>query len=329
MGKPLEAAIAISPVTVVGYAAPVKLPYEVDEMALAGGLAGEAIHLVKCKSVDLEVPATSEIVFEGELPTDGMEREGPFGEYTGYMASEEIGPYFNLKCVTHRKNPIFNVFISQFPPSESSTLRSTGEEANLYKFLRYDCGLPVVDVALSQYCSAAPFVVISIKKTHNSQAWQVLNGVVAMSPIRKFVIVVDDDIDPRNPESVNWAMSWRVQPHRDIRTTRGMISELDPSIASPTELRTSYPSPSGASALLIDATTKWDYPPTSLPKKEVMERARKIWEEEGLPKLDLVKPWYGYSLGYWTEEFEEEAALALKGEHYVTGEKLARQRIKV
>jgi 4-hydroxy-3-polyprenylbenzoate decarboxylase len=59
-----------------------------------------------------------------------------------------------------------------------------------------------------------------------------------------------------------------------------------------------------------------------------MERAMKIWEEEGLPKLNVVKPWYGYSLGYWTEEFEEESALALKGEHYVTGEKLAKQRKK-
>ena len=329
MGKPLEAAIVIGPLSVVGYAAPVKFPYEVDELAVAGGLAGEPIQLVRCKTVDLEVPATAEVVFEGELPTDGMEREGPFGEYTGYMASEEIGPYFNVKCVTHRKNPIFNVFISQFPPSESSTLRSTGEEANVYKFLRYDCGLPVVDVAVSEACSAAPFVVISMKKNHPSQAWQVLNGVVAMSPIRKFVIVVDDDIDPRNAESVNWALSWRVQPDRDIRVTKGMISELDPSIVAPTESRTAYPIPSGASALLIDATTKWDYPPTSLPKKEFMERAMKIWEEEGLPKLNVVKPWYGYSLGYWTEEFEEESELALKGEHYITGEKLAKQRKKL
>ncbi len=96
MGKPLEAAIAIGPVPAIGYCATVRFPYEVDEMAVAGGLAGEPMQLVKCKSIDLEVPATSEIVFEGELPTDSMEREGPFGEFTGFMAPEQIGPYFNV-----------------------------------------------------------------------------------------------------------------------------------------------------------------------------------------------------------------------------------------
>ena len=87
-------------------------------------------------------------------------------------------PTFNVTCITHRKNPVFNVFLSQFPPSESSTLRNIGEEANLYKFLRVDCGLPVVDVAVPEQTSAQPFCVISMKKTHPSQAWQVLNGAV-------------------------------------------------------------------------------------------------------------------------------------------------------
>ena len=109
----------------------------------------------------------------------------------------------------------------------------------------------------------------------------------------------------------------------------GMIAELDPSVGAPTELRSAYPPPSGGSAMLIDATTKWDYPPLSLPKKPFMERAKQIWEEEGLPKLAVVKPWYGYSLGYWTEEHEEESELAIKGEHYITGEKLAKERIKL
>ena len=83
------------------------------------------------------------------------------------------------------------------------------------------------------------------------------------------------------------------------------------------------------SSILIDATRKWSYPPTSLPRKEFMENARKIWEEEGLPELSAKTPWYGYSLGYWTEENKEEAELALKGEHYKTGEKLARERKKI
>ena len=328
MGKPLDAAIAIGPVPAVGYCATVRFPYEVDELAVSGGIAGEPIELVKCRTVDLEVPATSEIVIEGRLPTDSLEREGPFGEFTGYMAPEVVGPYFNVTCITHRKNPIFNVFLSQFPPSESSTMRYIGEEANLYKFLR-DCGLPVVEVAIHEQCSAQPFCVVSMKKNHPSQAWQVLNGVVTASPVRKIVIVVDDDVDPRNPDSVNWALSWRVQPDRDVRIIKGMIGELDPSLAPPSESRDPYPKGTGSSAMLINATTKWDYPPVSLPRREFMERAIKIWEEEGLPKLNMAKPWYGYSLGFWTKEFEEEAELALQGNHYETGEKLAKRRFKL
>jgi len=110
---------------------------------------------------------------------------------------------------------------------------------------------------------------------------------------------------------------------------RGIVSELDPSLVPPTEPRTNYPIPSGGAALLIDATTKWDYPPTSLPKKQFMERARQIWEEEGLPKLKPLKPWYSCALGYWPREFEEEAELALRGQHFQTGEKLAKQRIEL
>ena len=82
------------------------------------------------------------------------------------------------------------------------------------------------------------------------------------------------------------------------------------------------------SAMLINALLKEPFPPVSLPKREYMERAKQIWEEEGLPPLTPKVPWYGYSLGYWTEENVEEAELALKGEHYKTGEKVAKSRIK-
>jgi 4-hydroxy-3-polyprenylbenzoate decarboxylase len=89
---------------------------------------------------------------------------------------------------------------------------------------------------------------------------------------------------------------------------------------------TAYPP---TTSILIDATRKWAYPPTSLPGKEFMEHARKIWEEEGLPTLSPTVPWYGYNLGHWTQEDQEGAELALKGEHYKTGEKIARKRKKV
>jgi len=136
LGKPLEAAIVIGAVPAVGLVAAIRFPYEVDEYDISGGIAGEPIQLVKCKTVDIEVPATAEFVIEGIMPTDSMEREGPFGEFSGFMASEQVGPYFNVTCITHRRNPVYNAFISQFPPSESSLITRLGMENAYKKFLK-------------------------------------------------------------------------------------------------------------------------------------------------------------------------------------------------
>ncbi|MBI2853948.1 MAG: UbiD family decarboxylase [Chloroflexi bacterium] len=322
--KPLQAAIVIGASPAVGYAACTRFPYGTDELGVSGGIAGEPLELVKCKTVDLEVPATAEIVIEGISPTDSLEREAPFGEFSGYMGTEMIQPYFNVTCITHRRDAIYNAFISQFPPSESSKLRHLGKGAALYKFLRYDCGLPVLDVAQHESCGCVPYCVIKMKKIDAAQPWQALYAVLTKDPKRKFVIVVDEDIDPREADSVNWAMSFRVQPHKDVRIIEGVTPPfLDPSINR--KIPEPTPGLSGGSALLIDATIKFPYPPVSLPRKEFMEEAKQIWEKEGLPQLNPKTPWHGYTLGGWSEENEEEAELALKGEHYQTGEKLAKK----
>jgi 4-hydroxy-3-polyprenylbenzoate decarboxylase len=332
-GIPLQAAAILGASPNIGYTATVKIPYGTDEYAVAGGVAGEPVELVKCKTVDIEVPATAEIVIEGEIPTDYMEREAPFGEFTGYMGTSMMNPYFNITAITHRKNPIYNAFISQFPPSESSKLRQMGYAANIYQFLRYRANTPaVVDVALHESCGASQYCVIKIGKCAQSQVWQALNAAAsfnASSP--KIFVAVDDDIDPADPDSVNWAIGFRVQPHRDVRIVQGRAAALDYSTApatAPQEER-EYPQPDGASGLLINATRKWDYPPVSLPRKEFMEEARGIWEELGLPELTPKVPWFGYSLGYWTDELAEEAELAIRGDYYTTGEKLAQNRHKV
>lgn len=332
MGVPLQAAIAIGGSPAVSYAAVTRIPYGIDEYAVAGGMAGEPIELVKCKTVDLEVPASAEIVIEGELPTDFLEREAPFGEFTGYIGTDEINPYFNVKCIMHRKQPIYNAFISQFPPSESSMIRGIGQEATFYKFLKYDCNIPgIMDVAFFEASGSQGYCVIQLKKFNPAHPWQALNGAVAfVGSYPKIVVAVDEDIDPRDPDSVNWALTFRAQAYRDVKVSSGRIGNLDPSTApldSPKRER-QYPAPGGASALLIDATTKWPYPPVALPRKDFMENAKMIWEELGLPRLNPKTPWHGYSLGYWTKENEVEAEIALKGEHFQTGEKLARNRLK-
>lgn len=331
-GIPLQAALIIGASPNIGLVAPAKVPYDVDEYAVAGGLAGEPVELVKCKTVDIEVPANAEIVIEGELPTDTLEREAPFGEVIGYVGTERIMPYFNVTCITHRTNPIYNVFISQLTPNESSKLQEIANAALYYKFLKYDCGIAgILDVAFQENSGSAGYCVIRLKKLQPGDARRALNALTAKSPTGpKVAVAVDEDIDPKDADAVNWAISYRALPRRDTWIIDGKFLAQDYSGAPLTapEEEQNYPPPNGGSTLLIDATLKWDYPPVSLPRKEFMERARAIWEEEGLPKLKPKSPWYGYSLGYWSKEHEEEAELALKGEHYQTGEKLAKQRVK-
>lgn len=330
LGKHLEAAVVIGGSPSYGHVAAAKLPYGVDELAVAGGLEKSPIRLVKCRTLDLEVPANADIVLEGILRTDILEPEAPFGEFSGYMCERVPYPVFEIKCITHRKKAIYNAFISQFPPSESTKLKQFGNEGVYFKFLRHDCNIASIsNVAFLEASGSVQYCVIQLKKPKPWEVWQALNCATGFeSGYGKIIVAVDDDIDPHDPDSVNWALSWRMQPHRDVRITQGKTSNCDPSSVPPERIEEMvYPPPTGTSGILIDATLKWPYPPTSLPAREFMEKAKQIWEEEGLPRLSPKIPWHGYSLGLWSEASDEEARLAVRGEYYKVGEKLASKRI--
>jgi hypothetical protein len=126
---------------------------------------------------------------------------------------------------------------------------------------------------------------------------------------------------------VNWAICFNVRPEQDVVIARGKSPGLDPS-AYPPEVPTHVSRQASTAALLIDATRPWPYPPVSLPRKEFMERAKEIWEELGFPELKPRMPWFGYSLGAWTADDQEEAELALRGDHFITGEKAKSRRVK-
>jgi 4-hydroxy-3-polyprenylbenzoate decarboxylase len=146
----------------------------------------------------------------------------------------------------------------------------------------------------------------------------------------KWIIVVDEDVDISDIEMVFWALAWRVQPHRDIQIQRGRLTDLDPS-AAPTDSgfdERSYPEGLGGSQILIDATLKFAYPPISLPGKDLMENAKKIWEELKLPELTPKAPWFGYELGYWPDSWEKATKLTLEGRYLETGETMKSQRTK-
>jgi 4-hydroxy-3-polyprenylbenzoate decarboxylase len=329
---PLQAAIVLGCSPAVGLASVAKVGYDRNEYAVAGGISGEPLPLVKCDSVDLEVPATAEIVIEGEIPTDAMEPEGPFGEFTGYMGGQMMNGIFTVKCITHRRSPILQMF-TEGVPSESGVMRKMGYESTLYKLLKYDCNIPtVMDVTLHESSGSRKYVVIRLRKTNPAQPWQALQAAVALDPSHgKILVAVDEDIDPEDADSVNWAISFRMQPHRDVKITTHKFAGLDPSAAPPgspvTEAR--FPSPSGCSAIMMDATRKWPYPPVALPAKQYMEAAKTKWERLGLPPLQPKMPWYGYSLGYWVEEDEENAEWAVRGEYEKVAERLQKKATRL
>ena len=329
---PLQAAIVLGCSPAIGLASVAKVGYDRDEYAVAGAIARTPIPLVRCETVDLEVPATAEIVIEGEIPTDYLEPEGPFGEFTGYMGGQMMNGVFIVKSITHRKHPILQMF-TEGVPSESGIMRKIGFESTLYKLLKYDCNIPtVMDVTLHESSGSRKYVVIRMKKTNPAQPWQALQAAVALDPSHgKILVTVDEDIDPEDADSVNWAISFRMQPHRDVKITTHKFAGLDPSAAPPgspvTEAR--FPSPSGCSAILIDATRKWPYPPVALPAKKYMEAAKDKWEKLGLPPLQPKMPWYGYSLGYWGEEDEENAELAVRGSYKKIAARLQKKALKL
>ncbi len=176
--------------------------------------------------------------------------------------------------------------------------------------------------------SGQAYCVIKMKKTSKADVWRALNATAGyIGSYAKVCIAVDEDIDIRDPAMINWALCFNTRPDQDVAIAKGKSPGLDPSCYPP-DVPRHVSRMASTSALLIDATRPWPYPPVSLPRKEFMEQARVIWEELGLPALKPRMPWYGYSLGAWTQEDEEEAELALKGEHFVTGEKAKSRRIK-
>jgi 4-hydroxy-3-polyprenylbenzoate decarboxylase len=323
--EPLPVAIVLGTLPDINFVAAANLPYGLDELAVAGAIRGRPVELVRCKTVPLEVPAEAEIVIEGEISTERLEAEQPFSDFPGYlMVERHRRPVVKITAITHRRNAMLTSILVGLPPSESNGISRSCREMMLYSFLKYSCNLPdVLEVCCPEMGGGWNWWVIRMRKGHPSKPQQALQAASGMDPANKFIIVVDEDIDPKDPDMVMWALSFSMQPLRDVRIITGRVPLLDPSayslISKPEER--SYPPPVGCSGILIDATRKGPYPPVGLPKREYMEQALEIWKEEELPPLALKSPWYGYPLGLWNAEDDAMAEAIARGEPVVIDEK--------
>jgi 4-hydroxy-3-polyprenylbenzoate decarboxylase len=322
-GQKLAAAVVLGAPPCVAFTSAQKVPETIDELHVAGGLVGAPINVVKAKTVDLLVPAESEIVVEGWIDTEYLEPEAPFGESHGHVNLQEYNAFMEVTCITRRKDAILTSIISQVTPSESSLIKRVALEPLYLQHLRQALGIQGVKrVSMHEPLTNLRKVVVLIldRNMPRTEVWRALYGAAAWNRAAgKYIIAVNDDIDPDNADALLWAMSYRANPDLDLQILRHRDQGHGP--------RSQRNNGEDAS-VLIDATLKEDFPPISLPKREYMERARQIWEELGLPALKPEAPWYGYSLGDWPEELEQAAQLAVKGEYFQTGEKLVQRRRK-
>lgn len=320
LGKHLEVAIVIGAPPIVSFTAVQRMPIELDELAVAGALVGGPIALVKCKTVDLEVPAESEVVIEGIIRTDFLEPEGPFGESTGFVHQRTESNVIEITCITHRRDPIWTSFISQVTPSESSTIKVVAYEPMILDFLRNTCGIKSVKkvVMHEELTNIRPVVFLQFSKATEGDIWRALKLTSSFHKgLGKVVIAVDEDIDPKNLDAIMWSLAYRMTPHLDVQIVRGFDKVGPPFREVPA---------SENSVMLINATLRDKMPPVSLPKREFMERSLELWREIGLPPVTPEAPWFGYSLGEWWDELEEEAKLATESRWTETGEKNLGQR---
>jgi 4-hydroxy-3-polyprenylbenzoate decarboxylase len=243
----LEVAVAIGTDPAVTFSAIVPAPPDVEEYLIAGFLRGGPVDLVKCETVDLEVPASSEIVLEGHVHLDELRTEGPFGDHTGFYSLEDLYPVFHVSCITHRKDPIYATTIVGKPPQEDAYMGKAVERIFLPLM---KLTIPeLVDINLPIEGIFHNLMIVSIRKSYAGQARKVMNAIwsLGQAMFTKCIVVVDEDVDVQNIAEVTLKVLNHIDPERDIQFTLGPIDSLDHASRLP-----NYGSKMG-----IDATRKW------------------------------------------------------------------------
>ena len=243
----MEVAVAIGTEPAVTFCSIVPAPPEIEEYLIAGFLRGAPVDLVKCETVDLEVPASSEIVLEGYVNLDELRNEGPFGDHTGFYSLEDIYPVFHVTCVTHRKDPIYATTIVGKPPQEDAYMGKAVERIFLPLM---KLTIPeLVDINLPIEGVFHNLMIVSIKKSYPGQARKVMNAIwsLGQAMFTKCIVVVDEDVDVQDIGDVTLKVFNHIDPERDIQFTMGPVDSLDHASRLP-----NYGSKMG-----IDATRKW------------------------------------------------------------------------
>ena len=280
MGKDkIEVAVAIGTDPVITYAATAPLPRDIDEMVFAGFLRKKSVEMVKCKTVDVEVPACSEIVLEGYVNIGETRREGPFGDHTGYYSLADDYPVFHITCITNRKNPIYSATIVGKPPMEDCFLAKATERIFLPLLQQT---LPEIrDINFPLEGVFHDCVMVSIKKTYPQQAKKVMHAIWGMGQMMftKMIIVVDEHVDVQKEKEVWWRVFNNIDAKHDIVMVEGPLDALDHS----------SPMAKWGTKIGIDATKTWpeeghtrEWPDEINMSDDIKKLVDAKWQELGL-----------------------------------------------
>ncbi len=285
IGKKTEVAVVIGADPAVIYASVAPVPEGLDKYLYAGIVRGEGVRLVKCQTVDLEVPSNAEIVLEGYVDPNDMRTEGPFGDHTGYYTEPEPFPTFHLTGIMMKEKPVYLTTIVGKPVMEDAYIGKVVEKAflPLMKFLQPE----IVDVNFPEAGWFQGLAIVSIKKRYPGQAKKVMMGLwgTGQLSLTKMVIVVDEDVNVHDMNEVIWAVTTRTEPARDIIILNNAPADtLDPS----------SPIRNLGSKLGIDATVKGpdeghhrqSFDPVN-PDPSTVKKVNSRLEELGLKKLGL------------------------------------------
>jgi len=243
----MEVAVAIGTDPVVTFASIVPAPPEIEEYLVAGFLRGAPVDLVKCETIDLEIPATSEIVLEGYINLDELRSEGPFGDHTGFYSLEDLYPVFHVTCITHRKDPIYAATIVGKPPQEDAYMGKAVERIFLPMM---KLTIPeLVDINMPIEGVFHNLMIVSIRKSYPGQARKVMNAIwsLGQAMFTKCIVLVDEDVDVQDLADVTLKVLNHIDPERDIQFTLGPVDSLDHASRLP----------DFGSKMGIDATRKW------------------------------------------------------------------------
>jgi 4-hydroxy-3-polyprenylbenzoate decarboxylase len=273
---PVAVALGLDPVT--AYSASAPLPKHIDELMLAGFLRGEAVETVKCKTVDLEVPANAEIVLEGTIEAGDVGVEGPFGDHTGYYSPPEPFPIFRLTAMTMRRDAIYPSIVVGVPPAEDAWLGKATERIFL-PAIRMTVP-EIVDYDLPVAGAFHNCVIVSIRKAFPGHARKVMHAIwgLGMLSLSKSVVVVDSTVDVHDYEQVFFTVCANVDPKRDVLVSEGPLDQLDHAAMLPCF----------GGKLGIDATHKLpeegarEWPERIEMAPEVRDTVDRRWEEYGI-----------------------------------------------